>query len=183
MSGWSRVRWTQASQVTELLDWRVDLGPFAQSEPQAYYRWLKERGLLKEAARFLGQALPRFEAVAWAAEAVRAICPSDARTEALASTARWLGDPSESNRRAAFEAAGRADDSSPARLTALAVFFSGGSMAPQGQPPLPPPRDITGRLAAGAVLLAALSRTDKSEALGAALSIGEAVASGAAIAG
>src|SRR5579863_5491894 len=146
MADWKRVKWTEARQVAELLDWSEDLGSDAGVPPQAYFARLREAGRLQEAALFLGQALPRYEAVVWAAGAVRELCPPERiETAPLKAALQWVKDPTEKHRREAYEAAGGAPATSAARMVALAVFFSGGSMSPDGQPPVPAPREAAGR--------------------------------------
>jgi hypothetical protein len=181
MRRWSHVKWTEAGQVAAVLGW-----PPSQDDrraPEDLFDALRAAGRDDEAAMFLGQALPRYEAVAWATRAVRDLVPADQGGpdgEALKAALLWLQDPSESRRRAAFEAAQRAGDSSPQRYCALAVFFSGGSMAPDNLQPVPPPKDIAGKFAAGAVLLAASATRRRSEALAGAFGLGEALACGRA---
>ncbi len=177
MADWARVRWTEASQVGEMLAWRGDLDGDARAAPSAYFAWLRDQGRFDDAAFFLGQALPRFETVAWAAGVVRNLSQEPDRDEALTATLAWLGEPTEANRRAAHAAAERAKDAAPARLAALAAFFSGGSMSPEGQPPVPAPRDAAGRFAAGAVLLAAIQSGDQAASLQRALDTGDVIAS------
>jgi hypothetical protein len=85
-------------------------------------------------------------------------------------------DPSESRRRAAFEAAKLANHACAERLTAMAVFLSGGSLAPDNVQPVPPPNDVAGRIGAGAILVAASKRPDRVAAINRALDEGDAIA-------
>jgi hypothetical protein len=179
MKRWTQVKWTEAGQVTSVLGW-----PASRDDgkaPEEMFDALREAGRDDEAAMFLGQALPRYEAVAWAARSVRDLVPADpgaGEGDALRAALLWLQDPSEARRRAAFEASQRAADASPQRLCALAVFFSGGSMAPETLQPVPPPKDVAGKFAAGAVLLAASGSGDRAEALTKAFGLGDSLASG-----
>lgn len=181
---WSRVRWTEARQVARLLNWPVRPGdPDGGLPPAAYFDSLRQAGRQMEAAEFLGQALPRWEAVAWAARAVRDVGAGKDRAPAEASALNaallWVQDPTENRRRSAFDAAEAADATSPERLAALAAFYSGGSIAPPDCEPLPAPKEAAGRFAAGAVLVAALSAPGGPAALAACLDSGAALASGA----
>ena len=129
---------------------------------------------------FLGQALPRFEAVVWAARSLQDMStPSRLPNEvqALTSTLLWIQDPSENRRRAAFDAAELAATTSPERLCAMAAFYSGGSITDETAQPTPAPKDLTGRLSSGAVLIAS-ARSADAAALDKALRLGEALASG-----
>jgi hypothetical protein len=184
-SEWTRVKWSEARQITRLLAWEPSPGdPDGSALPQLYFEALRAAGRGVDAADFLGQALPRWETVAWAARAVRdltdATAGKPANAAALKAALLWVQDPTESRRRAAFEAAEAAPATSAERFAALAAFFSGGSIAPADCDPLPAARDAAGRFAAGAVLLAAFSATDPASALGHCLDSGAALASTAA---
>jgi hypothetical protein len=176
MVRWTRVKWTEAQQVTEQLDWPADDG--ASAQPEAYFEQLRTKGRLHDAACFLAQALPRHEAVAWAARAVRDLGPSPAagEAEALKAALLWVQDPSETRRRAAWTASEQASDDSPERFAALAAFFSGGSIAPAECAPVPAPRDTAARFAAAAVVLAAVRSGDQDGGLARALDAGEGLA-------
>ncbi|MBQ1542660.1 hypothetical protein C5708_04265 [Caulobacter sp. CCUG 60055] len=179
MRRWKQVKWTEAGQVAAILGWpasKHDAEP-----PEAAFDRLRAEGRDDDAALFLGQALPRFEAVAWAAQSVRRLAPVDAPegdAQALKAALLWLQDPSELRRRAAFDAAAGAGDASPHRMCALAVFFSGGSLAPADLAPLPAPKDAAGKFAAGAVLTAATRSGRRQEGLRDALALGDELAKG-----
>ena len=180
MRTWKHVRWTEARQVADLLGWQQDLGDKAGLAPEVFFQDLMQAGRLNDAAFFLGQALPRFETVAWAARAVRdhapAPAPASADADALKAALLWVQDPSDARRRASFEAAGKIREASPARLAALAAFFSGGSITPPEAPPGPAAKGDGGRLAAGAVLLAAAKSGQMEAALIRALGDGARIA-------
>jgi hypothetical protein len=179
MGRWTQVRWTEAGQVTALLGWPRSAED--AKAPEVFFDDLRAQGRDDEAAMFLGQALPRFEVVSWAARTVRDLTPVERSPDgdALKAALLWLQDPSEIRRRAAFDAAQLAGDTAPQRLCALAVFFSGGSLAPENLQPVPAPKEVAGRFAAGAVLAAASASGRRTEALEQALKLGEALASGA----
>lgn len=181
MKRWTHVKWTEAGQVAAVLGWPSSADD--AKAPEEMFDALRAEGRVEEAAMFLGQALPRFEAVAWAARSVRDLAPVAPNTpdgDALKAALLWLQDPSEHRRRAAFDAAQQASDASPQRLCALAVFFSGGSMAPENLQPVPPPKDVAGKFAASAVLLAATAASERGEALAGAFALGDELASGRA---
>lgn len=179
MRRWKQVRWTEAGQVTAILGW-----PASERDgepPEALFDRLRQEGQDDDAAMFLGQALPRYEVVAWAAQTVRDLAPADLPSrdvEALNAALQWLRDPSDNRRRAAFDAAAEASDTSPQRMCALAAFFSGGSLAPADLEPLLAPKDAAGKFAAGAVLTAATRSGRRHEGLRAALALGDALAAG-----
>jgi hypothetical protein len=181
MSEWSRVKWSDARQITRLLDWpeegELATGPIS---PRRFFERLRGEGLLQQAVYYLGQALPRLEVVAWGARVVRdtpAAARSPAETQALRAALLWIQDPVEVRRRACGEAAEVLEPDSPERFVAYSVFYSGGSVAPLDCPAVTPPRDAAGRFATGGVLLAAARSGAMSDALQAALEAGDLMAS------
>jgi hypothetical protein len=141
-----------------------DLSPEAQALPRAappeqYVAALMVAGLTPDVVRFLSQALPKREGVWWACLAARAAgeaaTPRPIDVEALAAAETWVFKPTEDHRRAAMDRAQAAEFSSPQAWAAVGAFWSGGSMAPPGQPVVPPAPHLAGRAIAGAVMLAA----------------------------
>jgi len=152
---------------------RADLAPEAAalaggaSDSAAALPRLIEAGMLADAARFLAHALPKREAVWWACMCARATAPEPPPpdAEALAAAEAWVRKPDEEHRRAAMAKAEGAGFRSPEAWAAVAAFWSGGSMAPAGQPVVPPAEHLTGVAVAGAVSLAAVRREpEKAEA-------------------
>jgi hypothetical protein len=108
------------------------------------------------AAQLVAHALPKRSAVWWACQCLRQVPAATAAPPAkaaLAAAERWVGDPSEENRRAAHAAAEKAGFDTPAGCTALAAFLSGGSLAPPNVPEVPPAEHLTAAAVAGAVLV------------------------------
>ena len=183
MSEWTRVKWSEAGQVIANLGWEDDqvIGD-PSSRPKPYFDSLVGTGRLPEAAAFLGQALPRLEAVAWAARSVQDLYQAtnhaapEPEARALKAAMLWIQDPSENRRRAAYEAAEQCKDDSAERFAALAAFFSGGSIAPENCPPVPAPKDTAGRLAAGAVVAASARSGNLSASLQKCLQTGDEIA-------
>jgi hypothetical protein len=182
MSEWARVKWSEARQIISTLGWDEEAAGDVSAPPKVYFDRLVDAGRFPEAATFLGQALPRLEAVAWAARAVQDLrendpkAPGGPEAQALKSALLWVQDPSEPRRRAAYDAAEAADGQSAEHLAALAAFFSGGSIAPADAPPLPAPREAAGRFASGAVMVAAARTGDMNGALQRCLETGQAIA-------
>jgi hypothetical protein len=184
MTEWTRVKWGEAGQVVSVLGWDEDEDApavDARLKPKAYFDALVADGRYADAVGFLAQALPRLEAVAWAARTVQdlregAVKPRSAEAEALKAALLWIQDPSEPRRRAAYQAAEACPKPTAEKLAAFAAFFSGGSIAPAEQPAVLAPRDAAGRFAAGAVLAAAAQSADMSAALKQALESGDAIA-------
>lgn len=175
MSDWSKVRWTQARQIAELME----MPPLARPEPDVTpERWLAtqvEQGDLAGAVTFLGHALPRYEAVAWASAAILPKVGGTALAEAIR---RWLDGAEDSDRRTVWRLAEDADEDSPERLLGYAVFFSGGSIAPEDQAPVNPDPALCGRFAAAAIIKAAHRDDDPDRVLAAAITAGEGYARG-----
>jgi hypothetical protein len=118
-------------------------------------------GALVEASRLVAHALPRREAVWWACMCGRAVPDEGERaldSTALLAAEHWVRKPDDLARRAAMEAAQGAAFQSAEAWAAVGAFWSGGSMAPPGQPDVPPGPQLTGLAVAGAVLLAATRR-------------------------
>ncbi|WP_203073915.1 DUF6931 family protein [Falsiroseomonas ponticola] len=129
---------------------------------------LEAAGLRNEAARLAAHALPKREAVWWGCMCARAVpdpalLPVDA--DALLAAEAWVRKPNEETlRRAAMEAAQRTAFRSPEAWAAVGAFWSGGSMAPAGQPVVPPPDHLTGVAVSGGVVLAAVRlRPDRAQ--------------------
>lgn len=183
MSDWSRVKWSEARQVLRQAG-DADLDGVAEVTPRLWFEQLRGEAREYEAARFMGLALPRYEAVAWAVRAVRDIRDPEDRSspeaDALKAALLWVSDPTDQRRRAAAAAADKARSDSPERLAALAVFASGGSMAPAEYDPVPAPRELAGLLAGGAVCLAAHGAKDAKAAFALALDAGARMAAGEA---
>lgn len=119
-----------------------------------------ETGMMVDATRFMAHALPKREAVWWACMCARATAPDAPPPDAEAVTAAeaWVRKPEEDLRRAAMARAEATGFQSPEAWAAVGAFWSGGSMAPPGQPVVPPADHLTGVAVASAVLLAAVRR-------------------------
>lgn len=120
---------------------------------------LQGAGRMIEAARIVAYALPKREAVWWACMCARATPDAKGTPDdqaALDAAESWVRMPDEKARRAAMAAAEKAKFGSAEAWAAIGAFWSGGSLAPEGQPEVPPAEHLTGSAIAGAVLLAAV---------------------------
>lgn len=132
-----------------------------QRVPDALDR-LQAAGFLIEAARLLAHALPRREAVWWACMCAAHTAPPDLpEADRLAREAaeRWVRRQGDQDRRAALRQAEATSFESPESWAAVAAFWSGGSIAAEDQPAVPPAPHVAGKAVAGAIALAAV-RTD-----------------------
>lgn len=184
---WKRVKWTRAAQVGAVLDGLVDLSELNDYPPADAFEVLR-RSDLAQATRFVAQCLPRMEAVRWVAACLAAMPPSDipARIVAKKAVNRWLAEPSDPNRRIAYEAGLIVGWASAEGAACMAVFLSGGSIAPAAQQQaVPPAPGAFGQAVAGAVLMAAFAEGPLAfdKRLAAAVEIGEKAAAGEALQG
>lgn len=114
-----------------------------------------------DAVRVLGYALPIRDAIAWANSCARQSSepnPAKKLSTALDAVDKWLAEPSDDNRRAAMKAAEQAEFSTPAGSSALAVFLSGGSLAPPNAPAMEPEKYQAANAVVGAILLSAIAK-------------------------
>lgn len=176
---WLRVTWTEAAQVLPLCADEMPPLPQPDLSPQDYFaKELLGADRMDLAVGYLGAALPRMEAVQWAAETlahagIEAGLPRTIMTGVKA----WLADPSEPRRRQVWTMAQEDDDSSPTRLLAAALFFSGGSIAPEDCEPVQPDPTLCGRLAAAAILATAYRGKDPEAVMRFAVTEGDRIAS------
>lgn len=112
-----------------------------------------------DALRLIAHALPKREAVWWAcmcARAVPALEPNPTDAEALVAAELWVRRPDEASRRATMEIAQKGGFRSAESWAAVAAFWSGGSMSPEGQPEVLPAEHLTGVAVVGAIMMAAM---------------------------
>ena len=131
----------------------------ADMTPAQFLNTLMEKQQFLDAVRFLAHALPKREAVWWACQCGRAVVdknPPPKIAAAFQSAEKWVVDPSEANRRAAMTAAEGAEFKTPAGCTAVAAFWSGGSLGPPNTPVVPPGEYLTAHGVGAAIMLAAV---------------------------
>lgn len=120
---------------------------------------LQAGGFLIEATRLVAHALPKREAVWWACMCVTHTAPADLpETDRMACEAaeEWVRQQTDKARRRAWDLAQASGCGTPEAWTAIAAFWSGDSMSPEGQPAVPPAPHLAGTAAAGAVALASV---------------------------
>ena len=118
---------------------------------------LVAKQLHPDAVQFIAHYLPKRQAVWWALGCVKQGVPemTPEQDAALKTTERWIAEPTEENRQAAFRAAETADTTTPVGITALAAYYS------EALPPTADPKTnakayfITAKLVTAAVMLAA----------------------------
>ncbi|MBB6227455.1 DUF6931 family protein [Polymorphobacter multimanifer] len=153
------MKWTRAGQVAALAGDNVQLEDMLELPPSEAFARMRARDAV-EATHFIAHCLPRLQALQWLSQCLATMTPTTLarRLAARKAVNRWLADPSDANRRLAFEAGDNAGFDTPEGCACLTLFLSGGSLAPatQEQPVLPPPAAF-GQLLASAVLLATLN--------------------------
>jgi hypothetical protein len=123
---------------------------------------LEAAGFLLEATRVLAHALPKREAVWWACMcAAHTAPPGLPEADRLAREAAelWVRHPTDKNRREAMRLAEATSYEEPETWPAVAVFWSGDTIAAEDQPAVPPTPHIAGKAVAGTIYLSAV-RTD-----------------------
>ncbi|UAJ09822.1 DUF6931 family protein [Glacieibacterium megasporae] len=184
---WRRVKWTRAGQVAAVLDGLVDLAALYDQPPPQAFAALRQVDL-SQAARFLAQCLPRMEAIRWVSACLNTMPASGQPERLVAKKAvnRWLADPSDTNRRIAYEAGQIVGWASAEGAACLSVFLSGGSIAPQAQEQgVAPAPGAFGQAVAGAVLMTAFGEGAVAfdQRLAANIDLGEKAAAGEALQG
>jgi hypothetical protein len=159
-----KLRFAKAAEAVAGLNLTDEAKPFlkagANAAPAGLIGALLAAELQVDAIRVLAMALPRREAAWWACLAARDALPASENpagdAAALTAAETWVFKPTEENRRACFAPAQALGFATAASYAGLAVFWSGGSLAPPDAPVVIPPGDaLTGTAAAAAVLLAA----------------------------
>lgn len=159
--GFAHVVGMTAANICE----RFELSPEAtallndEDAPERFLSLLRDNGLPDDAVRLVANSQPMAELIHWALACVRVAYPAAPPTReaaALSAVEAWLADPTDPNRRAAFDAGQLAKLENPAGLVATAVYFTGGNIAPpeSGQE-APAPPGVAAQLASTAILVAA----------------------------
>lgn len=120
---------------------------------------LEAGGFPIEATRLLAHALPKREAIWWACMCAAHTAPTNLpEPDRLARQAaeHWVRQPTDKNRRGAMRLADATTLGTPDALCAYAVFWSGETIGPEDQPPVPPTPHMAGKMVAAAVFLAAV---------------------------
>ncbi len=152
----SRIRFASAHSVFEAFP---DLSynaprPANDVEPLAHARALSTSSRPNDAILFLSHLLPRREAVWWAIQCVRALTAADDADEALRAAEIWVRTPEDDNRRAALQIANDSDRRKPTTWLAFAAGWSGGSLLPADQKPVPVPPGACAMAANTAIMMA-----------------------------
>lgn len=148
----------QLAQLAEL-DEALLAGVTPGASHRTVVQHLVSAAQFPEAVKFVAFALPRREGVWWAWVTAKRAAGADVPPPIKASleaTERWIAQPTDANRRAAFALAEKADLGTPAGCAGAAAFFAGDSIAPPDVQALPPGPYDCNKMIANAVILAAV---------------------------
>ena len=158
MNDWTIVMWSAARQIAEEAELPPALWPDEEVAPQDFFVSLRENSDPTPALSYAATALPKLEAIEWALHTIPEPPQEDpayqARRLIRDSAIRWVGDPDDDNRRALYDLAESGSSDWPETIIALAIFFSGGSIAPEDGGAVTAPDKLCSNLVSGAVQLA-----------------------------
>jgi hypothetical protein len=120
---------------------------------------LEAAGFASEAVRILAHALLKPEGVWWACMCASSTAPRDLSNsdrQARETAELWVRQPSDALGYAAMAYGKVGGSTTPEAWTGIAAFWSGTSIAPLGQPPMPPLPDQANHAVAAAVTLASV---------------------------
>ncbi len=181
MTDWATVQWSRARQITQAMGIKEKdpRTPAAGLTPSAHFSQLLTINRFQDAVSFLAHALPRYEAIVWAAKALAALRPAAERdleeARAFDLAHQWIDDPGEPLRRKA-ESMSQTMEDGPEKFLLMAIFVSGGSISLEDLPPVHPPEEATALLTAGAILLAVFATPEPETAFTQVLQTGEKLA-------
>lgn len=137
--------------------------------PEQFLQALMAEKQYYSAVIFLAHALPKRESVWWACVCSKATVndkTSKDNLDALKCAEQWVYNPTEENRRLAEKLAEKTEFVTPSSWSAMAAFWSGGSITGVDEPPVPPAQYLYAHAVAGAVNLSAtFDKLQKPEAL------------------
>src|SRR6185503_3489495 len=136
MNAWTRSPWTDAGQIVAFIDPDGLPGESAGRPPSEWYRRLIAANDMSGAIEFLALALPRYDCIVWVAQALLETGAVDRHDAMMTTVLRWIDNPQDDLRRRAQAEAIAERRTNAAKLLALAIAYSGGSVAPPDLPPV-----------------------------------------------
>ncbi|HUB80520.1 MAG TPA: hypothetical protein VMB03_17065 [Bryobacteraceae bacterium] len=130
------------------------------STPGSYLENLQKQELHQDAIKFQAYKMPTDAGIKWASASIKELRSPESKQqkdETLDAVDAWVKAPGDETRFAAKKAADNAKKSDASKLAALAVFMSGGSLAPPNAPHTPPPQYSAQKLISGSLVAAVLS--------------------------
>lgn len=142
----------------ELYDEKADLCLVRDTAPQISIERLADSGFFLDAIKLLAHGLPKREAIWWSCLASRSTLRPETdefNHRALLAAESWARKPSEENRLICKDLSEKTQLKTSASWAATAATWCSGSMAPEGDPVVPPPEYLYAHAVSGAILLAA----------------------------
>jgi hypothetical protein len=173
---WSLSTWTDAALLAASINPEAVPDGAAGVSPAQWFATLRSQGKILEATTFLAHALPRYECVIWATRSLIEGQVLDRSDPFVTAALRWIDDPSDRLRRAAGELADISGRARAGELLCQAVFYSGGSIAPDDLAAVNAPAQTCALMAAAAVLSGAYDQKMPAAVLERAFDIGDALA-------
>ena len=153
--------WSAALQIAQEADLPRDLWPDEDVAPETYFASLRHGGDWMAALNYAAFALPKLEAIEWSLASLPPLPETDrdysSRMLLRDSARRWIDEPDDENRRAVFTIAENSNNEWPETLIGLAIYFSGGSIAPEDIEPVTVTPEIATKLISGALQAACAS--------------------------
>lgn len=129
------------------------------AQPGEFLDELQEKGLEEDAIRALALMLPHRQSIWWGCLATRLLPDIDTRKAELAAlqvAEDWVQSQSAADAEKAEKLAGKCDRGAGASWVAQATHWAGPTLAPRGQPEVPPGPFLTGVAIRNALLLLGL---------------------------
>lgn len=159
-----KIRVKKASVICQFLDLEDVSAQHCKDDTDTtlFLTRLIEHERYMDAIRFLALALPKREAVWWACLCARSTCDPKSLNDiqALNAAEEWVYKPTEQARQKCGPLAESTQFKTAAGWTAMAAFWSGGSMTPPNTPKVPPAEELCGKAVGGAVLLSAATEKE-----------------------
>lgn len=159
-NAWPKIAAEKAATVCALYDVDAEKQPLLKSdpEPELFITQLVEQKIWGAATEFLAYALPKREAIWWLCQMIRENkkFTGPKQEAALEGAEKWVREPGDEARRAACDLSDQAGLTTPAGLAAMAVFYSGGSLAPPELDDVEPEETLTARICRGGLTLCAV---------------------------
>lgn len=150
--------WSAALQIAQEADLPREIWPTEDVAPQDFFATLRSGEDTIAALSYAACALPKLESIEWALAALPPVADDDrdfsARMLLRDASRRWIDEPDDENRRAVFAIAEESNNDWPETLIGLAIYFSGGSIAPEDIDPVTVSPEIAAKLISGALQLA-----------------------------
>ena len=130
------------------------------STPSSYLDSLEKQELYQDAVKFQAYKMPADAGIKWGSAVIKELRSPESKQqkdEPLDAVDTWVKAPGDQPRFAAKTAADNAKKNDASKLLALAVFMSGGSLAPPNAPETPPPKYSAQKLISASVSVAVIS--------------------------